>query len=248
MPDQNCEECGETYYVKPSKSDRSKYCSRECFDESQKNRTTLTCEFCEETYEKKKSHAAESRFCSRECKDRFKRTYNEWRETVHCATCGADLKRERYETKRHKHHFCDDTCRGEWISKNRRGKDAPNWQGGATLSFGSRWPQVRKRVFDRDRVCQYCGEDGTETYLDVHHIVPRREFEVVDDANTLVNLVLLCRSCHKRAEHRSIVSPRPGLPDLNLSDRIEIWLEIVEWVWTDSNRRPLPCKGSVITN
>lgn len=101
MPENTCEVCEAQYHVRPSKVDRSKYCSRECFDESQRNSVTLICDFCDEEYEKKKSHAEESRFCSRECKDEYKREHNEWRVTVSCSECGGDLKRERFETKRH---------------------------------------------------------------------------------------------------------------------------------------------------
>jgi 5-methylcytosine-specific restriction endonuclease McrA len=54
-------------------------------------------------------------------------------------------------------------------------------------------------------VCRECRADGENRILDVHHIVPARVFRDADsatvaDAHDERNLVLLCRSCHSRAE------------------------------------------------
>ncbi|MFC7044626.1 HNH endonuclease [Halobacteriaceae archaeon GCM10025711] len=87
--------------------------------------------------------------------------------------------------------------------------DNPNWKGGACDRFGSNWYRIRERVEERDRVCQVCGDPPSTRALDVHHIVPRSEFDVVEESNAMGNLVLLCRSCHKRVEHGSIPCPSP---------------------------------------
>ncbi|MFC7227389.1 HNH endonuclease [Salinirubellus salinus] len=68
----------------------------------------------------------------------------------------------------------------------------------------ARHPDARRRVRARDEVCQECGDDGSATYLDVHHTVPVCTFHESDtvnvaDAHDEGNLVLLCRSCHARA-------------------------------------------------
>ncbi|WP_458207194.1 HNH endonuclease [Haladaptatus sp. NG-SE-30] len=109
---------------------------------------------------------------------------------------------------------------GEWRSRNIVGENNPSWNGGTYTEFGSNWFRLREQVRERDEVCQVCCEDGSNHMLDVHHIVPRTEFEVVEHSNTLYNLVLLCRSCHKRVEHRSIPCPHPETESPGISDVI----------------------------
>lgn len=231
MPTLNCTTCGDEYYKRPCKADESKYCSRKCADIGRRKGTPRTCEYCGESYHCRPSREGESRFCSRNCKDSFKRERVEWREEIACSRCGETLLRTPFEVERRSEHFCDDECRGEWLSENRTGPDAPNWQGGVTRVFGSRWPQLREMALRRDEHCQYCDSDGTDTYLDVHHIVPRREFDDVNDANTLENVVVLCRSCHKRAEHGSIACPHPSLPGRSPAKRIENYINVQKWLY-----------------
>lgn len=96
----------------------------------------------------------------------------------------------------------------ERMSESTKGEANPMWKGGVShhyIHYGSGWSEARRRVRERDEVCQECGDDGTDTYLDVHHIVPVRKFHESDsadiaDAHDEGNLVLLCRSCHARAE------------------------------------------------
>lgn len=73
--------------------------------------------------------------------------------------------------------------------------------------YGSNWRSARLEALDRDRWrCQDCGvENGeyvaeTGKSLDVHHIIPIREFDNAEEANFLLNLVTLCESCHKKWE------------------------------------------------
>jgi len=98
--------------------------------------------------------------------------------------------------------------RGSEVSESTKGEANPMWKGGVSdhyIDYGSEWPAARRRVRERDEVCRECGEDGTNRYLDVHHILPVREFRNAEsaslaDAHDTRNLVLLCRSCHARAE------------------------------------------------
>lgn len=52
-------------------------------------------------------------------------------------------------------------------------------------------------------VCSLCDtpEEKLDTELHAHHLKPRREFENVEDSNTLDNLLLLCNKCHKKVEN-----------------------------------------------
>lgn len=95
------------------------------------------------------------------------------------------------------------------MSKARTGERNPRWKGGISDSYGPGWDRARRRVRERDGVCQHCGGDGSDRQLDVHHIVPFRLFDQADDvpksrAHDLGNLVLLCRPCHQKAEHDDI--------------------------------------------
>ena len=103
------------------------------------------------------------------------------------------------------------------MSRSTAGERNPNWKGGEYTRewYGPEWNVIRDRVYDRDEVCQHCGEDGSEYSLDVHHIVPIRYFRAADGvsmaaAHDETNLVLLCRPCHARAEHDAI---DVGTPD-----------------------------------
>jgi DEAD/DEAH box helicase domain-containing protein len=60
--------------------------------------------------------------------------------------------------------------------------------------------------------CQKCGLKDDR--LHVHHIIPRCEFDDVNDSNYKENLVTLCPSCHKTLENKSI---REQLNELNLN-------------------------------
>lgn len=81
------------------------------------------------------------------------------------------------------------------------------WQGGDDPYYGENWHEQRRSVLQRDKFeCQKCGiseEEHEQLYemgLDVHHIVPIREFEEKEEANRLDNLVTLCRNCHNQLE------------------------------------------------
>jgi transposase len=73
----------------------------------------------------------------------------------------------------------------------------------ADIDYGENWYQQRRRARERDsHTCQVCGHtpDADERALDVHHIQPVRTFGSPEDANTLDNLVTLCRPCHHEWE------------------------------------------------
>ncbi|MBA3534934.1 MAG: DUF1998 domain-containing protein, partial [Ardenticatenales bacterium] len=76
--------------------------------------------------------------------------------------------------------------------------------------YGPNWAQQRLRARGReDFRCAHCriSEDELGREVDVHHLIPFRDFGYVAGkndgylaANDLSNLVCLCPSCHKRAE------------------------------------------------
>jgi len=87
----------------------------------------------------------------------------------------------------------------------KRGKDAPNWQGGLTermqaLRNSPAYKNWRESVYQRDNwTCRECGarsSSGNVVVLNAHHIHP-----IKDNKNTLLifnidNGVTLCADCH----------------------------------------------------
>lgn len=88
------------------------------------------------------------------------------------------------------------------FSKDRIGKNNPNWNGGITGRFRDRFKKElikwRNKVFIRDKfICRKCGKVGGQ--LHPHHIKPvciNPEF-----AFNIDNGITLCVECHKK-EHK----------------------------------------------
>jgi 5-methylcytosine-specific restriction endonuclease McrA len=95
------------------------------------------------------------------------------------------------------------------MSESRLGDDNPNWKGGHSRNYGPGWTAAREAVRHRDEVCQNCGADGSNTILEVHHIIPVREFyqsetTPIEEAHDTRNLLLLCQECHSEAHHGTL--------------------------------------------
>lgn len=65
----DCARCGATYYVSPCRADKSRYCSKKCFDEDQTTceRRSLECQVCGKEFISRQDHGEWPRFCSRAC-------------------------------------------------------------------------------------------------------------------------------------------------------------------------------------
>lgn len=124
---------------------------------------------------------------------------------INCTQCGKEIKRHQSLLSSGKWgNFCSKKCRGNWISENIIGEDHPSWKGGYYPYFGKNWRKVRRMLREQKKlVCSLCDtpEEELDTELHAHHLKPRREFEEVEDSNTLDNLVLLCNKCHKKVEN-----------------------------------------------
>lgn len=97
-------------------------------------------------------------------------------------------------------------------------------------AYNRGFKSARRKVHDRDEVCQVCQHDGSDRTLEVHHILPVRLFREVneldfEDAHCIGNLVLLCEACHPMVEG--------GLVDieLNLESIPEEHHEAFERLW-----------------
>ncbi|WP_123536860.1 HNH endonuclease [Halosimplex salinum] len=111
---------------------------------------------------------------------------------------------------------CSEVCRREWLSESFTGDGHPNWKGSGNESYGPGWSDVRRRALERDDYqCIRCGAttDDIGRNPDVHHIVPVRRFIESDDhtktdAHFLENVISLCISCHRKADHGKISKQR----------------------------------------
>ena len=100
---------------------------------------------------------------------------------------GFAMKRHQLEIQRH----------------HAKGENSPFWEEGYDRYYGANWQEKRKEARERDGYkCQDCGvsEQELEIPLHVHHINPIKNFDDVEDANRLSNLVSLCQPCHNRWE------------------------------------------------
>lgn len=169
-----CEKCGGEYYVKPTKVERTKYCSRECVYKAQSVEP----------------------------------------EEYNCANCGEIVEKMAHEVKGDE-TTCSKECFEEFMSSIRKGEDNPCWQGGRFEYYGPNWSEQREKTLERDEYCcQECDMTRDEHYqnynedLHVHHKVKRRQIideenptiEQFELANSLDNLVTVCKSCHRKLE------------------------------------------------
>jgi DEAD/DEAH box helicase domain-containing protein len=80
--------------------------------------------------------------------------------------------------------------------------------------YGSKWETQRKLARQRDGYCcQICGLKENGQTHDVHHKIPFRWFNDLEQANQLSNLITLCSRCHQRAE--ASVKIQSGLAGLS---------------------------------
>jgi len=174
---------------------------------------TVECDHCGEEIKRAKSHAKkfENQFCNNECQAEYitesgcmegenNPVYNS--VTLSCEWCNASFSVPKSIADRGR-RFCGISCKSEWVSDEFSGKDSWRYVGYAEEHYGKDWDTVREQVKKRDKNrCQSCGVsvDSLDRDLDIHHIMPLREFDSVGNANSLDNLVALCGSCHSKWE------------------------------------------------
>jgi DEAD/DEAH box helicase domain-containing protein len=67
--------------------------------------------------------------------------------------------------------------------------------------YGVNWNNIKKSVRERDQyTCQLCGLIETNRAHHVHHKIPFKLFDSLEDANKLSNLISLCFKCHQKVE------------------------------------------------
>jgi len=169
-----CEECGDRYFVIPSKLETTRFCSVKC---------------------RRENHKVE-------------------KEEYDCANCGDVVMKMAHNVKG-ENTTCSDECHKQFMRSIRKGEDNPCWNGGRFEYYGPNWNGQREKALERDDYkCQECDmtlEEHLQQFeqeLHVHHKVKRRTIVDEDNptieqfelANSLDNLVTLCKVCHKKLE------------------------------------------------
>ena len=174
----------------------SKYCDSCRF-------VNKACPVCGKTFRYNRSH--EIGTCSGQCREKL-----HWGDVgaaraarrSSCGYCGKPITRKyiSYGKRKPKHLFCNNACYGKWRSENIHGELHPNFRGGYDGYYGPLWRKQRAAARRRDKVCQRCGKTPYRNgkALDVHHIIPFREFglERAAEAHNIENLICYCASCH----------------------------------------------------
>lgn len=199
LRNRTCKDCGRQFY--DSKSQR-KYCGRCNPNAGQNNgnwrdaKETSDCRLCGKSFEyypsdKKGVYCSE---CVRNSDGFLGIPYDEIHDIErvirHCEQCGEEmvLLKSYVEYDERNGRFCSHRCRSiAMIESNEE------------VTYNQGWAELRRKAIQRDEeTCQECGihRSALDHDLDVHHIKPVREFNDPMDANTLTNVVCLCRSCH----------------------------------------------------
>jgi len=208
-----CDACGSDMEKYPSDVTEHNFCSVECYNDWQREnrgggsepgwkggKKTATCEHCGTEYEDfpAKINRCEHTYCSRQCAGKGRMA----ERNVNCHQCGEVVDKPPRRTKRSERNFCSKECLSEWASEFHAGRNGPMWRGGESYhprNYGPNWDEQRQKAIERaGHRCMMC--DSTSDLV-VHHKRPLRTFdrdkrEWWETANSLDNLLTLCRSCH----------------------------------------------------
>ena len=117
-----------------------KYCSKECYLKTKRNKVTLTCEYCGKPYQVVRSRVGRSHFCSRSCKAKAQRNlpvlrgpeHPLWQGpvTVRCAYCGKEFQvsRRHYNLNMKRgltRFYCSKDCLRANLSRLRKSRGHP---------------------------------------------------------------------------------------------------------------------------
>ena len=203
-----CSYCSKTVLKWPYQIERCKhglfFCSYTCQRAYRKAQMVLSIcsicgkEFYAKPYRLKKLVRAQSITCSYKCKS----VILGWgSQSLTCDWCGKPLKRKNASLN--VHNFCSRKCMGRWQSAYKVGENSNTWRGGYEQYYGPNWERQRRKARHRDnKTCQCCGlrEQDADHTLEVHHLKPFRDCKDYKQANTLTNLITLCRDCHVAAD------------------------------------------------
>lgn len=121
---------------------------------------------------------------------------------VECVHCGGTKEVKAAIAELSDYHL-HGGCKGPYYAEQYGGEDTPNWRGGFDYNYGHTWERQRAKALERDgHECVVCGKGENELGRepDVHHIIRKDDFDDLEAAHELDNLVTLCRTHHCRWE------------------------------------------------
>lgn len=216
MPHKICLWCKSPFYD-PHK--RTMSCSLECRGMLNRKYPDYTCKYCGTTF-RKKHKGNKGMYCSRTCFHKWETTFNKRRTEVTCSCCGKKYERKNalirdgVNGEPRKDFFCSRECQSAWRIGRFTKELHPNYLGGKRTGEyrGREWRTVvRQLILEKFKcTCQKCliaYWDNT-SYLDVHHIVPYRNFSNPIEANNINNLTILCKKCHAIETNKEIYTKK----------------------------------------
>lgn len=232
----SCHHCGKTIERPPNQESVSQtrqfFCDMDCLRAWEATtKITVTCEECGKKFERFQHHAESHahQFCSQKCHGLWRgkqwqgENHPRWnpdRPIIKCDQCGKEFRAAPNQVDRNEHNFCCRKCYEVWSSLNLCGENHHSWKGGTLDYYGPNWHAQVRRARKRDgNRCRNCGKTTKQNgrAMDVHHIVPFREFGYVRNendnykkANHLSNLICLCQQCHAQAEAK-LIPVQPNL-------------------------------------
>lgn len=206
-----CEVCDKVFR---SKHPDRRFCSQKCVAKNNikpAEVVELTCAECGKEFTRNKSRVrggTRGDFCSRDCMTKeMKNTgesHHRWNsEELECTLCGETFMRQANQIERNANSYCSHLCYSHWLSENITGENNWMYRDAGDKDRGDDWKRISEDIRERDNhTCQECGVSPLGRKLDVHHKIPVRFFDNLDDANKDSNLITLCRSCHgKQKSH-----------------------------------------------
>jgi len=179
----------------------------------------VECSFCGKELRRKPSAISDNNFCDTVCKSKWQQSitgedhhlYN--RVTIVCDNCGNSIDKKPSRVR--DNNFCDVECEAEWRSNKFSGDGHPQYIDGRSFERyynTSEWKNFRDEMRVKlDTDCQICGCSPSDRQNSLHHIVPVREFESMEEANTEDNVVFLCQSHHVMLENMTEKEQRKEL-------------------------------------
>ena len=219
LPNRECVVCGIEFYSQGgqrcSEHSNMKGVANPNWKDAKKSATCVVCDKIFNYYPSNK----EGKYCS-ECVEDSEINWGienlkhgngnkhaNWKGGGNKLTC--EQCKQEFLTYRKGARFCSRNCMGEWKSENIRGRNHHNYTGYDGYYGKNWWSQRKKRRMIDDATCQICGvtKNDIDRYPDVHHIIPKNEFDDLKKANRINNLISLCPSCHHNVEHGNIQLP-----------------------------------------
>lgn len=199
----SCSQCGNQVVRKNSQlfDSGNVFCSRKCYAIYLKENSPklgpsekFICDECGKEYYRSPCRKKDgvNHFCSKACAAKHRRS---GRILVNCDACGKEYEVTIHAYTKRDRRYCSEECRHEGQRKNHPDR--------RILAYSILWRTIAREVRERDNhTCQQCGKYQVSPALDVHHIVPAKDFplENIHIANDPENLITLCRSCHRKVE------------------------------------------------